>query len=1073
MIGALALLATLLSAWLLQTAPPSGLPRLPLPDPVPARALQKAPRTINIRVQDARFRVAMTQTRIELPLIEVRSVLPDLNRPISELHIESLRIVRLRAIAPIDTIITPMDAFTRIPGPRLRIDRVSLVDADIGELADPRLGYGRWFYHAADLDLELRDVDVAGQRTAPERLRIDRLDLAGEVRGDPFAITRFAADIARIPTRFDLQLAASFGLTTLGLQTSFSPADDFTLHVKADTIRFAELRAFEASLPRLGTGKIDISAARNGDAGYVLFRRATAQFGASHVSVLGRLESGAPCDANELAVLLTNVRPDDIKEAFAVKLPGEGPYNGRILATGDLQTGVRVNGAVTGGPVNELSQLVVNGRVRTEPEPALDVQLTGDPFRMMDTTFTFRVRASGPIDSLALRGIVQLGPETATRARVIASTQAAPLSFAGNPAAHVDLLLLDPPGAASRQLRGRTTIQSSAYAHGESTATLAVAEGSVILSKKPTVNARISADSLPLAALPWPVTVDSVRGFARGRIQVSGQLSEPDVNGELRLHQGGFRARPARLTVSQIQGSILLRDERVSTDSITARVQEGVVHVRGSAGRSRSSALSVDVAMDSLPLAGLPVPAEHVDRLAGHARGRVAVRGTIEHPTVDGSARLVDAAGHLRATGMEITRVNGVLRLYGDSMRTDGIIGMAGPGTIALSGSGRWREDPAFDVRLRADRAQLVNTDSANILASANLSVTGNLEQPRIAGRIRLVGGWAKEDLLRSNPVIDPDAPPYAGLAARVPWMANSRLRAARAQKSGPHLRGQFTVEVTPAIKLIDEDSELISRGELVITADSSGLEPSGGVNLLRGYYANFGERFLVTGGVQQFTNGEARISMHADHDVNKLDGRDLGSISPLGWYPALEIFVLGTMSAAKDELRRNSPLPESQSQLGAALIFREPIEPITGWSNSLFWLADHASDFWGKRTEQQGSILLWDYAADEAYDYVPLSRIGFHGGTVTVGSRFPGRIVQGPLFRVGLNATRHVNLQAILAPEGDALPGLRARWRNGRWSASVFNEPKFYAAPPGGDPWPGYFYRRRTGIGLRWDRDF
>jgi hypothetical protein len=171
--------------------------------------------------------------------------------------------------------------------------------------------------------------------------------------------------------------------------------------------------------------------------------------------------------------------------------------------------------------------------------------------------------------------------------------------------------------------------------------------------------------------------------------------------------------------------------------------------------------------------------------------------------------------------------------------------------------------------------------------------------------------------------------------------------------------------------------------------------------------------------------------------------------------------------------LRRFTPLPEAQTELGALLIYTQPIEPIVGLYNPRFWLPDEAADFIGERTEQQGGALLWSYLADEAYDYLPLRRATLLNGNITMGSRFPGRIMQGPLFRVFMQITPGIDLTASLAPEGSAAPGLRARWRRGSFSMIGFSEPKFYASSPSGVALPGYFFRRRTGVGLRWERDY
>lgn len=1139
-VATIVLAVLLTGAWLLQQTPAGQIPELPAPPAVPARALRPVKGAVKVVLRDVRFTTSL-QARVELPLLEITPRLPDLASQISEIHIEALRLVGMRVISPIDTIHVSIELFTVIPGPRLRVDRVSIVDAEIGELADPRRGYGRWFFHLRDFDLELRDIDVAGKRSTPERLRLARLDYTGEAKGIPMQITRAEATVARMPAYFDLRLGAGLGLTRLAAQFRSAPTDDFTLELQADTFGFADLRVLSSAIPREGTGTLDLTAERQGAAFSVNFRRATAQVGASRVALSGTVAAGPTERAAGLTLELHNVRREDVQRAFDFELPGDGPYNGRITANGDTRNGVRVEGLVTGGAAQAPTRVALNGTIRGERDPVFDLQLTGNPFRLADTAFVVAIRARGPLDSLAIQGEMAMRSTARLPNTMADGLQPAPRERAQRATANLDLQLLDPPGAAPRRLSGRALLRAAGDNDADdATPVHALAEGTITFAKQPTVNARVTADSLPLALLPWPAAVQNVRGTAKADFRVRGVLENPTVNGELRVRSGAFYATRAQLEVTEINGPIRLHDDRVVVDSLSARLREGTVRVQGAAlvlgqnkrvdlelhaesvqvttskplytasgklrvtgpleaarvtGRievleavtkrrggtatgsavlARGGALQVDVVADSLPVENLPLPADQIDQLEGHIRGRLAVRGTIDDPVINGRARLVDAGGRFRAAGTRLERVGGELRIVDGDVRTDGIHGRAGQGTVELSGTASLRAERALDLQLRADSAQLTDTDSARIIASAALHVTGVWTQPRITGRVQLVGGWAREDLLKANPVIDPEKPPYAELAARVPWTRQSRLlRAAESEKKPPAFQGQIVVEVTPGIKMVDEDSQLYGTGEVVLKADSAGIEQNGAVRFLGGFYTNFGQRFVVRGGGFRLLGaGESLLALRGEHDVNKLGGSDYGSSSPLDWYPGIEIFAIGTAATAVQHLRRLSPLPESQTQLAATLIYREPSEPIAGLYNLRFWLPAEGADFIGERMQQQGGALLWSYTADEAYDYLPLRRASLSAGSITIGSRFPGRIVQGPLFRFAMNVSPGFDLLASLAPAGSAAPGLRARWRSGSFSFVAFNEPKFFAAPPSGHALPGYFHRRRTGVGIRWDSD-
>jgi hypothetical protein len=419
--------------------------------------------------------------------------------------------------------------------------------------------------------------------------------------------------------------------------------------------------------------------------------------------------------------------------------------------------------------------------------------------------------------------------------------------------------------------------------------------------------------------------------------------------------------------------------------------------------------------------------------------------------------------------------VHGRFSIRHDTIHTDGLHARAGPGTLRLSGRAGLTGGHALDLQLQADSAQVIDTDSASIITSAALNITGSASQPQVNGRLRLVGAWAKEDLMRSRTVIDPEHPPYARLAARAPWLHDSRLLPVRPTPlQAPPVHGQITIQVTPGLRVIDEDSELRGMGTVQLSADSTGVTLSGGIQFLAGFFVNFGERFLVVGGGHRFSPREpARLALRTENDVDKLGATDRGAGSPLSWYPATEIFITGTAAQATQQLRRNVPLPEDQAELAERLLFGTPVEPIAGWSNPRFWLPDQLSDLAGKRAAQQGGTLLWDYAADESYDYLPVDRATLFGGTITIGSRYPGRIVQGPLFRLAVQMRSRITATASLSTEGSAPPGLRLQWRNGAWSLNAFSEPKYYAAPPAGEGNPGFVERRRTGVGVRWERDF
>jgi hypothetical protein len=581
------------------------------------------------------------------------------------------------------------------------------------------------------------------------------------------------------------------------------------------------------------------------------------------------------------------------------------------------------------------------------------------------------------------------------------------------------------------------------------------------------------------------VVVDSVTARVRdGLIRITGDAFVLGDDRRINLAVTGQRIRliadsekktgyladlSARVTgpLDSARASGSIRISEASTDRASGTVT-------GSVLLARPGALDVEVIADSLPLETIPLPKGHVDELSGHVRGKVAINGTVEDPQINGALYLVDAGARIPRSGTPLTGLRGDVRIENGMAHAD-VRGVAGAGTLELTGTAELLGDRKIDLQLRADSAMLTNLDSANVIASAGLRITGIISQPRIEGKVRLVGGWVKEDLMIRSRVIDPDDPPYAELAARVPWRSDSPLlkNVRREPASPPRFRGNVSIEVTPAIKMIDEDSELYGAGGVLVTADSLGLHATGAIKFQGGFYTNYGERFRVFGGGYRLSNaGETLIAVRSEHERDRLGGRNFGAAAPLDWYPGLEILAHGVMVRASEQIRRLSVLRESQTELAALLIYDEMPEPVTGFRNRRFWLADEQSDLIGEQTEAQGGALLWSYVADELYDYLPLSRAGLRGGIVTIGSRFPGLTVQGPLFRARATIGGGLELHGSWASEGSSSPGVRAQFQRGQFSLVAFSEPKFFAATSTGTGHPGYFHRRRTGIGIRFDNE-
>jgi hypothetical protein len=235
------------------------------------------------------------------------------------------------------------------------------------------------------------------------------------------------------------------------------------------------------------------------------------------------------------------------------------------------------------------------------------------------------------------------------------------------------------------------------------------------------------------------------------------------------------------------------------------------------------------------------------------------------------------------------------------------------------------------------------------------------------------------------------------------------------------------------------------------------------------GYYAQYGAIFEIRGGALLFTgDGIApAVTMRSEHRFEA----PLGSwLTPgpriMDRFPPLQFFALGSRESAGEEVRRLSFMPESKTELGALLLYNEEPLPVGGWRTHSFWAPDDGGGLFGESSATRGIVLLYNYFANESYDYLPLERAYMRAGIIDIGPERPGRITVGPYIQGGIYLG---DLHAIVtqATAGGTAPGIRLRYRLGAPELLAFSEPRFRStAPIGGRV---FTHGRRTGVGFRW----
>lgn len=680
------------------------------------------------------------------------------------------------------------------------------------------------------------------------------------------------------------------------------------------------------------------------------------------------------------------------------------------------------------------------------------------------------------------------------------------------------------------EVRGRVTADGDARRGIRLTADLATtdslgrtgalgADGRVWLEPVPRLDVRLGADSLRLDA-DHPFALRAALVGDAHRLELDGlawPLFEPDAiagteplserlrrlvrGAELRVRavatnirgEPGFSGSLALLESPESRGSATSPDLDGLTAAFAPRSPGAIewLSARGRVQTRPGGIMNVRLRADSLPLELVPTPSAVRD-LRGRAALELTMEGVTAHPSVSGRVTLHDFALRVPEYGAGVDSARLGLRLRDDRFVIEDGLVWSGGGRLRLQGGLQLAGVPApaaplepfRDARLELtahlDSFPAVETDSLRAVVSGAFRASGPLRHPHVDGELALVDGHAFEGRLAPDAALDPDDPPYAELAARVPWSASSDLPRQPQTARPPPLSADVRLRVTPAFRVVDEDSDLGSEGVLRLVVDSAGARADGTVSIREGFYAYYGDRFELVGGALRISDDDVRLAMLGTLRLTDrpLTTRRGGEPGWLELMPATEILGYTAPGTVLELLRRRTPLPATQTALAGRLLFGVPVQPVQGERTALYWRAAEPDDVVGHRSAVQGSGLTWSYVADELYDYVPLRAAYLRAGIVRTASPHPGWLMVGSSLEATLLLTDRLELMTGLFPGLGASPAAAARWvfreeRLGadRGSVEVFSEPRFRAAPM--HEGPGYTDRRRHGLRLRWNREY
>ena len=330
----------------------------------------------------------------------------------------------------------------------------------------------------------------------------------------------------------------------------------------------------------------------------------------------------------------------------------------------------------------------------------------------------------------------------------------------------------------------------------------------------------------------------------------------------------------------------------------------------------------IDLVADSLPLDVLPQFTDAITDVRGRVIGSVAVRGTMRNPQTVGALALDLGSFGIAPLGVVVRDIRGNLRMQGDTIVVDSIIGRSGGGTVRLAG-GLGVETltaPSFDLELLALDARVLNNETGRIRADASIHVEGPFDGVHITGGATLRDGiiyipeTGNKEVIGSNDPALYNVLDTSMVADEALFPSESPLLANLQMDVNVRIMRDTWVRSPDANVEIFTDPE---AGDLNIHIDrrADAIVLDGFVNTDRGEYTFMSKRFQIRRGSATFIGGQEldpTLQITGEYPV-EIAGREALTI---------RVVIGGTLSAPRISLESDAQPPIPQSDLIAYLAF-------------------------------------------------------------------------------------------------------------------------------------------------------
>ena len=372
-----------------------------------------------------------------------------------------------------------------------------------------------------------------------------------------------------------------------------------------------------------------------------------------------------------------------------------------------------------------------------------------------------------------------------------------------------------------------------------------------------------------------------------------------------------------------------LRSSGASMMTVDGRVPINLALSGATGDRLLPEGMAVDMVADSLPLELIPQFTDAISNLHGRAAGKVAMRGTLKRPSLVGALTLLQGSVTLNATGATLENVTASVHMANDTVYVDSIAGSARGrvdvrGTLAI---GDWRE-PALNLKLTASGAELLNNDRGRVRIDAGIALTGPFRAGRLSGDVVVTQGviYAPEPTGRhllgaGDPqlfnVLDTAVAGERDLfPATSPLLANLRVEM------------EMTVKRNTWVRNREANVEVYTDDPISVHAEQQAFALTGVMNTDRGEYNFMGKRFQLKRGSATFIGSpdlNPTLQITGEYQVQAASRGTLN----------ISVVIGGTVKRPRLALESDAQPPRTQSELLSLLAFGQPTSTLLAYGSS------------------------------------------------------------------------------------------------------------------------------------------